>query len=304
MIASARRGAAATGARVLSCLPPGAARRAPAGSAAALLLMNRALKRCPRDFRAARTAFGFTVSGNTADLIQRYLYLFGVWEPDLSHWLADRLRPGDVVVDIGANIGYFSLLAAGRVGPSGRVIAFEPVPAIADLLQDNADRNGYDVHVVRAVVGDHDGESEMFRADDRNIGRSSTAGGVGTTSQGVLPMTTAVRAIEPDLWPRIRFIKVDVEGDDQRVLRGLEPILRAVPPGAAVFVEVTPDELVARGGSAEELMQSMRGLGFEAWAVPNSYAPSHYARYVRQDPRPLTATPTEQTDVLFVKGEL
>jgi FkbM family methyltransferase len=284
-------------AAVVSRVPPSAVRRTPAGQ----LVLNRALKRHPRPFRAARTAAGFTVDGDTADLIQRYLYVFGTWEPDISHWLTDHLRPGDVVVDIGANIGYFSLLAASRVGPTGRVLAFEPVPSIADLLADNVRRNDLPVDVHRVVVGDVAGTTEIFKSAGSNIGRSGTAGGDGTVSEGRVPVVCAADAIDKELWDRIRFIKIDVEGDERRVLRGLEPLLAALPADAAVFVEVTPADLEARGESADELMATMRNLGFAAFAVPNSYKAEQYARYTRQHPTPLRETPRTQTDVIFVR---
>jgi FkbM family methyltransferase len=265
--------------------------------------MNRALKRSSRTYHAAPTAFGFTVDGDTADLIQRYLYVFGVWEPDISHWLQQHLQPGDVVLDVGANIGYFSLLAGACVGPAGRVIAFEAVPSIADMLERNVRRNGLPVDVRRTAAGDVPGSIEIFRSSGRNLGRSGTSGGAGTTSEGAVPVVRVADVVEHDLWPRIRFVKIDVEGDERRVLRGLEPVLRALPVGAAVLTEVTPVDLAARSESAEELMGMMRGLGFAARSVRNSYAAADYAHYVRQHPVPLAGTPTSQTDVLFVKEE-
>jgi FkbM family methyltransferase len=294
---SRRETAADAAASVISRLPATMARRSPAGQ----LVLNRALKRHPKDFRAAPTLTGFTVDGNTADLIQRYLYVFGIWEPDITHWLTEHLRPGDVVVDIGANIGYFSLLAATCVRPTGRVLAFEPVPSIADLLTANVRRNDLPIDVHRVVVGDAAGSTEIFRSAGTNIGRSGTSGGAGTVSEGSVPVVRAADAIDKELWERIRFIKIDVEGDERRVLRGLEPLLGALSPDAAVLVEVTPADLEARGESADELMATMRGLGFEAFAVPNSYHAEQYARYTRQHPTPLRETPRSQTDVLFVR---
>jgi FkbM family methyltransferase len=295
-------GLASAGSAAVALLPPRLVRRLPPDQAArAQLLLNRALKRRPRRFAAAPTTLGFTVDGSTSDLIQRYLYVFGVWEPDITHWLREHLRPGDVVVDIGANIGYFSLLAATAVGPTGQVIAFEPVPSIADMLERNVRRNRLPVEVRRQVVGDHDGSTEVFRSGGANIGRSGTFGEQGSTSEGSVAVVRAADAIPRELWPRIRFIKVDVEGDEQRVVRGLRPLLADLPAGAAVFVEVTPADLEARGGSAEELMTTMRDLGFDALVVRNSYAARDYAHYSRQAPVPLLATPTEQADVIFMK---
>jgi FkbM family methyltransferase len=284
---------------LVSPLPPGAVRRIPS----AQLALDRALARNPRPYTAARTRLGFSVDGHTADLIQRYLYVFGVWEPHITAWLREHLRPGDVVVDIGANIGYFSLLAAREVGASGRVIAFEPVPSIADMLERNVTRNGLDVDVRRVVVGDHEGTTEIFRHAGNNIGRSGTAGSPEAVSEGSVPVVRASDAIPRELWDRIRFIKIDVEGDERRVLRGLEPVLRALAVGAAVFVEVTPADLEVRGESADELLASMRQLGFEALRVPNSYAARDYAHHVPRAPEPLVATPTGQTDVIFLRGQ-
>jgi FkbM family methyltransferase len=287
---------------VIGLVPPAAVRRLPAGSGASLgLLLNRAVKKRPRSFTAAQTDFGFTVEGCTSDIIQRYLYVFGVWEPDLSHWLRDHLRPGDVAVDIGANIGYFSLLAARIVGAEGAVIAFEPVPSIADMLEHNAARNGLAIEVRREVVSDRAGRAELFKSADSNIGRSGTAPREGSSSEGTAPMVTGAAAIPVELWPRIRFIKVDVEGDEQRVIDGLLPVLRALPDGAAVFIEVTPDDLESRGGSAAGLLASMSELGFSPYVVRNSYAARDYARYRRRRPVPLTEAPTEQADVIFIK---
>ena len=293
----ARAAAAETAAALLTRVPPRWLRASPSAQLAA----NRALKRRPRRYSAAPTRLGFTVDGHTADLIQRYLYVFGVWEPDISAWVREHLRPGDVAVDIGANLGYYSLLAATCVGPTGKVVAFEAVPSIADLLERNVSRNGLAVDVRRMAVGEEDGSIEVHRSEGTNLGRSGTAGGVGTVSEGTVRVVRAADAIDEALWSRIRFLKVDVEGDERRVLRGLEPVLRALPAGAALLVEVTPDELADRGESAEELMATMTGLGFTAWSIANSYRPEHYARHRRSSPQPLGETPRQQTDVLFVK---
>ena len=283
-------------ARVVGRVPPRLLRRWPAG----LLVLNRALKRQPRAFARSRTRDGFVVAGHTSDLIQRYLHVFGVWEPNLTAWLRGHLREGDVVVDVGANVGYFSLLAATRVGRAGRVLAFEPVPSIADALDANVRRSALPVEVHRTAVGDEAGSTEVFRSAGTNLGRSGTAVLDGT-SEGTVTVVRGADAVPAELWPRVRFVKVDVEGDERAVLRGLEPLLRVLPEGAAVFTEVTPSDLERRGESADELLATMRELGFTPFAVPNSYAPADYARSQLQEPLPLYRTPATQTDVLFLK---
>jgi len=95
-----------------------------------------------RDHRfVTRTIYGFRCAGTTQDLIQRYIYLFGVWEANLSSWIRSALKPGDVFVDVGANIGFFSLLASQIVGSEGRVVSIEPSPTIFAQLTANVALN-------------------------------------------------------------------------------------------------------------------------------------------------------------------
>ncbi|SCF63177.1 hypothetical protein GA0115259_100393 [Streptomyces sp. MnatMP-M17] len=70
-----------------------------------------------------RSRFGARFAVDTQDLIQRYIYLFGVWEPHMTRWLRGRLEPGDTFVDVGANIGYYSVLASQLVGDGVKVVA-------------------------------------------------------------------------------------------------------------------------------------------------------------------------------------
>src|SRR2546426_1213516 len=89
----------------------------------------------------ARTVFDRKIAGNTREMLQQFIYYFGVWEPHLTRWIAQRLAPGDTFVDVGANIGYFSLLASKVVRDSGTVVAIEPSPSIFSRMQSNLARN-------------------------------------------------------------------------------------------------------------------------------------------------------------------
>ena len=106
----------------------------------------------PHAFRA-RTVFGAHLEGDSQDLIQQWVYYFGVWEPVLTRWIRRTLRRGDTFVDVGANIGYFALLASKSVGPAGRVVAIEASPTICASLQRNVASNGArNVRVVNAAA--------------------------------------------------------------------------------------------------------------------------------------------------------
>jgi len=287
-------------------VPVGAVRRAAwlPGRGVLLRLANDRLRRRPRRFDTAETSVGRVVGGSTADLIERYLYVFGTWEPAITAHLRAVLRPGDVFVDIGANVGYFTLLAAGAVGPSGHVVAFEAMPATATKLRANVAANDIDhVTVLACAASDVDGEIEIFSGPATNLGRSSTSPVQDGTAAGRVPCVVAADAVPSALWPRVRAIKIDVEGDELRVLHGLRPLLSSLAPGASVVVEVAPDRLAERGSSAAALLDEMAAMGFAAAALANDYHPAAYAGAAAGPaPRPLTEVPTEIVDVVFTKA--
>ena len=272
------------------------------GRGAMLRLANDRLRRRPRRFSVADTAVGRVVEGSTADLIERYLYVFGTWEPSLTSFLRSTLRPGDVFVDIGANVGYFTLLAARSVGPSGHVVALEAMPRTAAKLRANVAANALShVEVLACAASDADGEIEIFSGPETNLGRSSTAPVRDGSPAGRVRCMVAAEAVPRELWGRVRAIKVDVEGDELRVLRGLRPLLVALSPGASVVVEVAPDRLAERGSSAATLLDDMAALGFDASTLSNDYHPSAYAAVVPAAPVPLVDVPSDIVDVVFTK---
>jgi len=93
------------------------------------------------------------------------------YESDVSMLMINVLRSGDVVFDVGANCGYFSVLAASLVGPSGHVVAMEPAPSCLARLKANLQRNAFaNVSVVEKVVTEHAGE-EIFHLNPRQFRR-------------------------------------------------------------------------------------------------------------------------------------
>jgi hypothetical protein len=90
----------------------------------------------------ARTRFGAAIAGETTEILQQYIYYFGLWEPEITRWIERALQPGDGFIDVGANIGYFSLLASKLVGERGAVVAIEPSPELFAALEAHVARNG------------------------------------------------------------------------------------------------------------------------------------------------------------------
>jgi FkbM family methyltransferase len=176
------------------------------------------------------------------DMIQTYLYLFGVWEPDVSAFIAGRLKPGDTFVDVGANIGYHTLLAAHRLGREGRVVAIESSPKIYRLLQESLADNGSPgvVRTVNRAASDAVGELALYEGPAQNIGLSTTVATRGLPSEGTISAAPLADLLEPEEISTARLVKIDVEGAEVAVLRGMKEFLDRCSRDVEVIVELSP----------------------------------------------------------------
>lgn len=137
---------------------------------------------------------------------------------------ADGLGPGGVFVDVGANCGLYSLFAARRLGPKGRVLAVEPVPEMVRRLRFNADANGFGtVQIFPMALGDAPGVTTLY-VREAQYGVSSVRDATGTATE--VPVSTLHAVVESARVDRIDALKIDVEGYEDHVL---EPFVRTAP---------------------------------------------------------------------------
>ncbi|MCF3119313.1 FkbM family methyltransferase [Streptomyces arenae] len=266
-------------------------RRAPGTlfkSALAARLLNPRLRDHPRR-RVVDVEFGARFAVDTQDLIQRYLYLFGGWEPHMTRWLRGRLGAGDVFVDVGANIGVFAVLGSRLVGPTGRVVAVEASPDFHRRLVRHAELNGCaNIRAVDAAVSDRRETLTFVLASSRNMGANSIVPYDGdaesTFEREAVPLA---ELLDADEIARARVIKIDVEGTEGGVIRGLRPVLDRLRPDAEIAVEVTPERMALLGDSADELLATMREYGFHTYRLANDYAPEGYPHAMRHPAAPL-----------------
>lgn len=186
---------------------------------------------------------GVTITMDVTDFTCHGLYFHGVtYEPATVQCLVDRLRPGQTFVDVGANHGYFSVLAARLVGPAGRVFAFEPNPSVFEQLSEHVACNGLsNVVTEREALAEQEGPLELFvSACAANSGLSSIAPGSHLFESGSLDRDRhfQVHGTTFDRWRRSRgveridLLKIDVEGAEMLVLRGMsETLAEAAPAG-------------------------------------------------------------------------
>jgi FkbM family methyltransferase len=174
-----------------------------------------------------------------ANYAMRPQYLFGSYERPVIRWLSSRLRPGMVVYDVGANVGYLSAVMSRAVGPTGAVYAFEPSPHAYSTLAVNAVLAGF--HASPIALADVDGE-EVF--SDFEYDLVSRLGDHSERFSDARLITaqvrTADRLIEQGL-PSPHFVKIDVEGAEARVLDGMDRTLKTNHP--TLLIELHSREL-------------------------------------------------------------
>jgi FkbM family methyltransferase len=171
--------------------------------------------------------------------------------------LQEWLRPGDVFVDVGANVGILSLAASRFVGGSGRVFSLEAHPRTVKYLRGNVSLNDMkNVTVIHAALGEREGFTTIssLRTDDQN-----RVGGPGIS----VPLRT-LDSVLPEM--RIRLLKIDTEGFELFVLRGAERVLRATD---AIFLESWESHFRKYGYSTTDLLALLSTHGFETGLAQN-----------------------------------
>jgi FkbM family methyltransferase len=208
------------------------------------------------------------MSLHLSDEIDAEIFLFGVYDPVTTAVLSDLLRNASLFVDVGANIGFFSLLAHRVMPPDGQVLAFEPNPRTRERLERNLLLNGAGNVEVRAVaLGEVAGAAEVVQESASRSGDSYVAG-VGAGAPGGDRSAVEVQTLDAHLLddPRgLVVIKIDVEGLEARVLRGgIAAITRLHP---VVLLEVNARALSRSGDSAEDVVRLLEPLGYQPFVV-------------------------------------
>lgn len=180
---------------------------------------------------------------DTRDMgIAPHLIMDGYWESWLTQCLARVVQQGFVCIDIGANLGYYSLLMSELCGREGRTVAVEPNPAMCKLLRMSEFLHGWNFDIVDKAIADKEGEATLT-IPDRSFGGASLNGSPGAPFGGtsrVNVKVTTVDAIVAELQlPKVDIIKIDVEGFEPRVFEGMKHTI-ANNPRLQLIIEYSP----------------------------------------------------------------
>lgn len=246
----------------------------------------------------SETRWGDEIHCDAQDFVQKHIYFFGEWEPRLTRYLERIEAPEGLFLDIGANVGYYSLLAARRFS---RVIAFEPSPRAQRLLRANLARNGVtNVEVHEVAVGDSAGECVLVESASNNIGATRVVGESPERGGPRVALRPLLDFLDAESLPKVRFVKLDIEGAEPPVVRHLLPALESMSPDLEIAVEVTPSPDPEAQQAVVGMFQSLLDAGFRARRLAGAYDLADYLdRAASFELEPLTACPRIQTDVLF-----
>ena len=252
----------------------------------------------------ARTRFGARMHVRFPDTIQSYVYFFGVWEPAITAYLTQALVPGDIVIDIGANIGYDTLLASHMVGPGGRVHAIEASPHVFRLLSENLALNHTaNVTPHHAAACAHACTVPVYLHDSCNLGGTTIMPAVASrravTLEGTVPGLPLTEIVpEADILAA-RLIKIDVEGAEWPVVQGFASLLPQLASYTELLIEISAEGLADHGITVPMFLELFRDAGFAPFAIGNRYTVDMYLEPAAARPEPLTNLDFDQLDVLF-----
>lgn len=164
---------------------------------------------------------------NLDETIQREMYQ-GIYEHQQTQWFKKYLRCGDVVIDIGASFGWYTTLSISLIGAKGKIFAFEPSPIANSVIENMIKESRLDnIHLVKAAVGDQNGKTQIFMPTINYLHSPSEF------RSGIDYIPIEAKVIKLDDFeplksiPKIKLVKIDVEGSEPDVLAGMENILKS-----------------------------------------------------------------------------
>lgn len=253
-----------------------------------------------------RVAGGFEMFIDPSDDLDREFYL-GTFEPAMRELIARTVHHGDTCLDIGAQKGYVSLTLAKAVGSQGRVLAFEPDKRAAEKLAANIDRaNQSVIEVFHCALGEREGSCTFVLS--KVLGWSSRF--PNELAKTAIEETVEVKVNSLDEMIerkeivvdacRLSFIKLDAEGSEPLILKGMSGLLSTAKP--VLFMEVNYDSLAAAGSSPQELQEILRDLQFDIYQ-PRYHS---YLRNLRLNPvldlNSLRVPNTNFTNIIAFRG--
>lgn len=226
------------------------------------------------EFRWYSDAQGLMLKLHPYYLIDREIIAFGGYELPLQRFIKKNIRSGMICMDVGANMGAMALHMALRVGETGKVFAFEPLPTNAQRLREHSIRNGFEnrLHLLQIALSNADGDLEFLAAPTSHVNQGM--GSLVEIDHGDLTARIVVQARRLDTFcisqsiKKLDFVKVDIQGAEPHFLAGARQTLAHLRP--RLVMEVAPSGLSSSGHTSQDLLSQMEALGYHAYVIKPS----------------------------------
>lgn len=193
------------------------------------------------------------------------LSIVGVYEPTTVKLLQKKVKKGDTVIDIGAHIGYYTLLAARRVGNKGKVYAFEPNKDNQRLLIKNLTANGYkNVEIIDKAVAEKPSKAKLFLSDV-STGMHSLIN-IDDSKESTIVDITSIDDFFGKKVPKVSVIKMDIEGGEYAATKGMRKLVKK-NKNITLFTEFSPFVIKKSGKSPIGFLNLLKKYGFELYSV-------------------------------------
>ncbi|MDB5540994.1 MAG: methyltransferase domain protein [Devosia sp.] len=244
--------------------------------------------------------FPMETHGKRDLFVSTHIEDWGNWELSGTAMVLQLLGSAADFVDVGANIGWYSLIAGHALAGRGRVHSFEPEPANLAKLRANVTRNGLrNVAVNGWALADYEGTAQLHLSADNLGDHRLAADGGGRPSVPVEVRTLdGYGGISPE---RPVVIKIDAQGSEVQVLAGARRLLREHPHEIVLMCEVSPCLLLAGGGSAEALIGELSGAGYAAALIDRQrprIKPIGWEQLRRREAEGLAIDPAHEDDII------
>ena len=246
--------------------------------------------------REFKTYFGDSMRGDIGDYIQARLFSFGVWEPNLSRFIESRIKPDTWSVDIGAHVGYFTLLMS-KLSPQGHVKAIEASPTTFSQLREHLDANRRrNVTAVHRAVTAEPGKVKLYNSKwgDGNTGNNSLIAPQEEAMSVTVPSNNLMSIIGINYAKRVSFIKMDVEGAERPILEEIITNRDRFSKRLTVVAEVSDANL--------DLVDRFLSAGFKCSVLDNHYGLDAYLAKRTAEPRPWAGKRHYSADLIFVRS--
>ncbi len=207
---------------------------------------------------------------NVISTVKEHLFFLNKYEDYETRLVKKIVKTGDTVFDVGANFGWYTIIASKLVGSTGKVYAFEMVPDIVSEFQRNIDLNnlGNNIRMEAIALGERTGTIEYFYSEDQEMGNLQAdilVKGSRMLKKGATSMVKLDDYVAQDVIEKVDFIKCDIDGAEVLFLRGARKTIETKRP--VIILEVNERAQKAQGHSCREIFEELGCFGYSFFSL-------------------------------------